>query len=153
MARLPCSRRRFLRTAAAVGTTGLAGCGAFSEEPELRIVSLRFTNFDDRPHTFDATVTESEEVRFEERVEVGPAEYEDGEPVSVAFHEASDYPTDRGAYVLEATLDDGEPRVLRMLDLADGGATCVAPDIRALGDGSAEIWYSTECPEETPTEA
>jgi uncharacterized DUF497 family protein len=139
------SRRAFLGTAAAVGSTGLAGCSAFSGEAELRIVSLRFTNFDDRAHTFEATITESDEVRFEERVEVGPAEYEDGEPVAVAFHEASDHPTDPGAYVLEATVDDGEPRVLRMPELADGGATCVTPDIRATEDGAAEIRHSTWC--------
>jgi hypothetical protein len=140
------SRRAFLGTAVAVGTTGLAGCGGSSEEPEFRIVDFHFGNYHDQAHTLDATITESEEVVFEERVELGPSEYVDGNPTG-KFHEFSGYPTEPGAYALEATVDDREAP----LEFAQGwsnlaeSAKCAVLIPRVRQDGSAEIIYSTTC--------
>jgi hypothetical protein len=142
------SRRRFLGTAAAVGTTGLAGCGASSQEPEFRIVSLAFYNNHDEAHTFEATITESDEVVFEERIELGPAEYENGGyTIDPETHELSGYPTERGSYVLEATIDDGDSPI----EFAPGwsefaeSTECAVLEVRMERDGSPAIWYSTTC--------
>ncbi len=61
-------------------------------------------NLDDVAHTFDVTITESEEVRFEERVRLGPANGASDSEV----HDVSEYPTEPGAYALDVTLDDSE---------------------------------------------
>lgn len=139
------SRRDVLKMAT-VGTVGLAGCGASSQDPEFRIVDFYFTNNHDQAHTLEATITESGEVVFEERVELGPAEYVDGD-LNPAFHEFSGYPTEPGAYALEATVDDsGSPLEFAQgwSDLAES-AECalLSPEVRQ--DGSAELMYSTTC--------
>jgi len=142
MTRLSLSRRTFLGVAAATAT-GLAGCSASSEEPQFRISSFYLMNLDDVAHTFDVTITESEEVRFEERVRLGPA---DGASDS-EVHDFSEYPTEPGAYALDVTLDDSESPlggVPSWSDFAESTECAILiPQVRR--DGSAGIWYATTC--------
>jgi len=131
---------------AAATATGLAGCGASSKEPKFRIVALRFKNYHNEAHTFDATITESDEVRFEERVELGPAEHAN-ETLYPEVHEFSNYPTEPGAYVLEATIDDGESPVggVRSWSEFAESRDCAVLEVRVEQDGSAAIYYSGTC--------
>jgi hypothetical protein len=138
----PCQRRDFLKMAT-VGTVGLAGCGASSEEPQFRISSFYLMNLHDVAHTFDVTVTESEEVRFEERVRLGPADRADDPKI----HEFSEYPTEPGAYALDVTLDDSVSPLGGVPSWSDFAESteCAILIPQVWRDGSAAIVYSTTC--------
>jgi len=142
MTRLSLSRRTFLGVAAATAT-GLAGCSASSEEPQFRISSFYLMNLDDVAHTFDVTITESEEVRFEERVRLGPADRADDPEI----HEFSEYPTEPGAYALDVTLDDSVSPLGGVPSWSDFAESteCAMLGPRVWQDGSAAIVYSTTC--------
>jgi hypothetical protein len=138
----PCQRRDFLKMAT-VGTVGLAGCGASSKEPKFRITSLWFANHHDEAHTLKATITESGAVVFEERIKLGSADGAD----DPEYHHFPDHPTEPGAYVLDATLDDSESPLggVQSWSMFAESTECAMLGPRVWQDGSAAIVYSTTC--------
>jgi len=136
-----CRRRTFLGTITAA-TVGLGGCNEGDGDGDVRILSLWSSNYDETAHTVEITLKESDEVVLRNRAELPPAEYRHGEVVDPIGREVSGVPDDPEAYVVEATVDDGEPHVLRTSEL---GAECVIVEARVERDGSGAIWHSTTC--------
>jgi hypothetical protein len=147
------SRRAFLGTATAAGVVGLAGCtnssgsspagNTTTESAELKIARLTLSNRDDEPHTVAVTITESGESVFHVESEVESAEYENGRVEVLGGHLVQGTPTEPGAYVIRASVDDREEDVFRTSGLARQGIPCIPVDVQVDPDGSLSMWYTT----------
>jgi hypothetical protein len=146
----PLSRRTLLKTAAALGATGLAGCSESSGNPfadnttaELKMARLTLSNEDDRAHTLEVTITESGDTVFHVESEVGPAEYENGRIDVINGHLVQGTPTEPGAYVIRASVDGRDEDIFRTASVARSGVPCIPVKAEADQDGSVSIWYTT----------
>lgn len=151
-------RRTFLK-AVTVGAIPLSGCTGSSgsnppenttpgntatESGELNIAQLALSNRDDEPHTLAVTITESGETVFQVKSEVEPAEYENGRPVVLNGHRVRGLPTEPGAYVIRASVDDRDQDVFETSGVARSGVPCIPVRVVANEDGSSvTIWYTT----------
>jgi len=151
------SNRRTFLEAVAVGAVSLSGCTGSSgstppentttgntatERAELNIAQLALSNRDDEPHTLAVTITESGETVFQVESEVEPADYENGRPVVLNDHRVQGLPTEPGAYVIRASVDDREQEVFETSGVARSGVPCIPVRVVADQDGSVTIWYT-----------
>ena len=146
------NRRTFLK-GVAVGAVSLSGCTGSSgsnplrntatERAELKIAQLALSSQDDEPHTLAVSITESGETVFQVESEVGPAEYDNGEMVAESGYLVQGTPTEPGAYVIRASVDDREQKVFETSRVARSGVPCIPVDVEVDKNGWVGIW-STE---------
>ena len=150
------NRRTFLK-AVAVGAVSLSGCtGSSGSTPpenttpgntatkraELKIAQLALSSQDDEPHTLAVSITESGETVFQVESEVGPAEYDNGEMVAESGYLVQGTPTEPGAYVIRASVDDREQKVFETSRVARSGVPCIPVDVEVDKNGWVGIWYT-----------
>lgn len=120
-----------------------AGCIQASDDTNVRIESVKITNFDDSPHSVQFLLEENDEVILWKTKRIPAAEY--GESVRAGFRYVSSIPDKPGQYTIRVRIDESESTAsLKTADIAEE-IDCVNVEAEIEDEGNVELLHTFGC--------